>query len=188
MKRTQRPCRTASRGFTLVEMMATLAVAGTLITTGVTSLQALLGNNRLATQANVLMHSIMLARSEAIRRNARVTLAKVGQHWESGWIGFVDSNANARLDDGEELLLTQGPLPGNLRLTANRGVRDYISYTAQGRAQRVSGAFQAGRLMLCDHHEEATPHHARAIIISGSGRPRVSSRKRDLRDCTKGRA
>ena len=187
MERTRYPCRATRQGFTLMEMMTTLAVAGMLIATGIPSLQTLLDNNRLTTQANVLMHSIMLARSEAVQRNTRVTLAKVGKQWESGWIGFIDSNANARLDDGEELLLTQGPLPGNLRLTANRGVRDYISYTAQGRAQRLSGAFQAGRLMLCDHHNKATPHHARAIIISGSGRPRVSSQKRDLRDCAKGR-
>ncbi len=171
------------RGFTLVEMVTTLAVAGTVISAGVASLQALLNGNRLTTQANLLMHSIVLARSEAIKRNTRVTLAKVGEQWHDGWIGFVDTNANARLDKGEELLLTQPALPSTLSLTGNLGVRDYISYTGQGRSQKVSGAFQAGRLMLCDQHGEATPAHARAIIISSTGRPRISREKRDLKDC-----
>ena len=177
-----------SRGFTLVEMMVTLAVASTLIHTGVTSFQALLGNNRLTTQANLLMQSIVLARSEAIKRNTRVTLTKTGQNWEDGWIAFVDGNANARLDDGEELLITQSELPGNLLLTGNRNVRDYISYTSRGRSEKINGAFQAGRLMLCDRHAQATPEHARAIVISSSGRPRISRKTQDLRDCLKGRA
>ncbi len=176
------------RGFTLVEMMATLAVATTLIHTGISSFQALLGNNRLTTQANLLMHSIVLVRSEAIKRNTRVTLAKTGEHWEEGWIGFVDGNANAQLDEGEELLVTQGALPGHLLLTGNRNVRDYISYTNLGRSEKVNGAFQAGRLMLCDRHADASPEHARAIVISSTGRPRISRKKRDLRDCLKGRA
>lgn len=172
----------------MVEMMATLAVATTLIHTGIPSFQALLDNNQLTTQANLLMHSIVLVRSEAIKRNTRVTLAKTGKNWEDGWIGFVDGNANAQLDDGETLLVTQGALPGNMLLTGNRSVRDYISYTDLGRSEKVNGAFQAGRLMLCDHHAEAAPEHARAIVISSTGRPRISRKKRDLRDCLKGRA
>jgi type IV fimbrial biogenesis protein FimT len=169
-------------------MMTTLAVASTLIHTGVTSFQALLGNNRLTTQANLLMQSIVLARSEAIKRNTRVTLAKIGENWEDGWIGFVDSNANATLDEGEELLVAQSALPGNLLLTGNRSVRSYISYTGQGHSEKINGAFQAGRLMLCDRQALATPEHARAIVISSSGRPRISRKKKDLRDCLKGRA
>ena len=172
-----------SGGFTLVEMMTTLAVAGTVVSAGVTSLRALLSDNQLTTQANLVMHSIVLARSEAIKRNRRVTLAKTGTQWRDGWEVFVDSNANGRRDHDETLLLHQPALPHPLSLTANRGVRDYISYTGQGRSRKVNGAFQAGRLMLCDQHQEATPTHARAIIISSTGRPRISRRQRDLRPC-----
>ena len=177
-----------SKGFTLVELMTTMAVGATLFHTGITSLQATLITTQLSTQANQLMHSIMLARSEAIKRNTRITLSKLGDGWEDGWIGYIDNNANAQRDDDEEILITQGKLPAQMTLTGNRYVKDYISYTGGGRSEKINGAFQAGRLMLCDRSAEATPEHARAIIIAASGRPRASYKKRDLKDCLKGRS
>ncbi len=176
-----------SKGFTLVELLVTMAVGTTLIQIGIGSMKSLLDSNQLVTQTNLLMHSIILVRSEAIKRNTRITLTRNGEHWEDGWIGFVDSNSNALLDEDEEVLITQSRLPGQLTLTGNRYVKDYISYIGSGRSEKINGSFQAGRLMLCDNSRQATPQHARAIIIASSGRPRASNKKRDLLNCLKGR-
>ena len=78
-------------GFTLVELMITVAVMGIIAFMGVPALQSLVENNRVATHTNRLVSSIHLARSEAIKRNEDVTLCPLGsgmncgQDWSKGW-------------------------------------------------------------------------------------------------------
>lgn len=59
-------------GFTLIELLVTLAVAAILLAIGVPGLRNILLTNRLATTANEVVAALNLARSEAIKRNARV--------------------------------------------------------------------------------------------------------------------
>lgn len=183
MPNTSYPKRCA--GFTLVELTLTLAVAATTLHFGVPSMQQSLTTNRLAAQTNLLISSLYNTRSEAIKRNTRVTLRKTGTNWEDGWMIFTDGNDNALFDadQGEELLHQQTAISGASTLRGNRFVKDYISYTGDGGSRTKSGAFQAGTLMLCDRHQSRDPRHARAIIIGSSGRPRASSKQRDLKDC-----
>lgn len=66
--------RTPSRGFTLVELAVTLAVLAILVTMAVPAFTTLINGNRLTAQANELVADVQAARSEAVRRNQRVTL------------------------------------------------------------------------------------------------------------------
>lgn len=67
-------CRPSPGGFTLVELMVTVAVIGILAVVAVPSMTAMVNNSRLTGQAEVLVSSLQTARIEAIRRNARVTV------------------------------------------------------------------------------------------------------------------
>jgi type IV fimbrial biogenesis protein FimT len=94
------PAHRNAAGFTLLELMTTLAVAGIMLAVGVPSYQAVVRNNRAATNANELVSALTIARSEAIRRGDRVSLcrsddgASCGGTWEDGWIVFLDGAAN----------------------------------------------------------------------------------------------
>lgn len=64
----------ASRGFTLIELMVTVGVMVILAAIAAPSMSELIDNRRAAGQAEELVASLQLARAEAIRRNARVTV------------------------------------------------------------------------------------------------------------------
>ncbi len=68
------PERAGHHGFTLVELMVTLAVLGIVAMVAVPGMQALVNSNRLTGMAGELTAALQLARSEAIRRNAPVTV------------------------------------------------------------------------------------------------------------------
>lgn len=95
-------------GFSLIELMVTIALVSILLTLGVPSFSAIMRNMTLTSQANNFVAAINLARSEAIRRNTAVTLSAstsnlTQNHWESGWQIWVDRNIS--WDDREQALL-----------------------------------------------------------------------------------
>lgn len=61
-------------GFTIVELMLTLAVAAVILSLGVPSFQGLVERNQLTSGINQFVSSLTLTRSEAVKRNQRVSL------------------------------------------------------------------------------------------------------------------
>lgn len=64
-----------SRGFTLIELLVVVAILGVLLALGVPSFQTWIANTRIRTTAEALQNGLMLAKAEAIRRNAKVQFA-----------------------------------------------------------------------------------------------------------------
>ena len=60
-----------ARGFTLFELMITVAVAGVILTVGVPNFVGFMANNRAVNDTNDFVTSLNLGRSEAIRRGLR---------------------------------------------------------------------------------------------------------------------
>lgn len=171
--------RSGSGGVTLIELLVLLVLVAVFQTLAAPALSGLANSMRLSAGVNRFFSSVHLARSEAIKRNARVVLCKSATGnacastggWEQGWIVFHDANNNAALDAGEVLLLREQALPHPIRLAGNSHVAGYVSYTPMGTTRLTSGAFQAGTLTLCP--QSATRVEARQIVISSSGRPRT---------------
>ncbi|HDP89757.1 MAG TPA: prepilin-type N-terminal cleavage/methylation domain-containing protein [Thioalkalivibrio sp.] len=162
-----------NRGLTLPELAITLVVAGILLGVAVPGFQDLVARSRLTTTTNLLVASLHLARSEAVRSGHHATICpgdadgcRPGSY-DRGWIVFLDLNRDGRHQAGEPIRRVFDAMGAGVSATGNSTVSDYVMYTPRGYTQRASGAFQAGTLTLC------TPPHARRIVISRSGRPRV---------------
>lgn len=67
-------CR-SSAGFTLIELVITIAILGLLLMQAVPSYQEWIANTRVRTSTDAIQNGLMLAKAEALRRNAKVQLA-----------------------------------------------------------------------------------------------------------------
>ena len=74
MSERARPHARVEGGFTLIELVITLAVLAIIVTLALPAFTALINGNRLTAQANELVADLQSARMEAIKRNRPVTL------------------------------------------------------------------------------------------------------------------
>ena len=166
-------------GFTLLEALVVLALLATLVALAAPSLAGLRQKHQMQSQAEQMLGSLMLARSEALQRQQRVTLCVLGLgggcategSWAQGWLVFVDGNDNAVRDSTETVLLVHAALPPFLKFQGNATVNRYVSYGPEGRSQSISGGFQAGTLTLCAPGQNATWR----LVINAVGKPRLES-------------
>ena len=168
-----------ARGFSLIEMVMVLGVAALLMAVGAPAVGSILASVKLTSVSNALLFDLYLARSEAIKRNARVVLCKSADGltcassggWEQGAIVFHDVNNSGQRDPGESMIYHEQRSTSEIRVSGNQSVGNYVSYGPDGRSRMASGAFQAGTLTLCRRSADSTD--ARQIVINSGGRPRV---------------
>jgi len=174
----QRSCIRHQAGFTLVELMITLFIAAILITVAVPSFTTTIQNNRVTAQINDFVSTLNFARTEAIKRGARVTVCKSGDAsncdtsttgWEQGWIVFVDSDADNTHDGGEDILLTSEGLAAGNSLTGDSGsnVKNFVSYKPSGKTTFPVNGGEV-ELILCDSRNNDAV--TKAISVAPTGR------------------
>jgi len=162
-----------AHGFTLLELMAALAIAGILFALGVPTLGAWLAEQQLQDRADALLHTLDHARSEAIKRGDRVDVCPVGggcaagaTSWEGGWVIVPDAT---RGNAAGAIARERAAAPG-ITIRGNRPVADYVSYVSAGHARRFDGALQMGTFTIC-----RAGQRARKVILAQSGRARIET-------------
>ncbi len=93
-------------GFTIIELMITVTVAGILLAVGIPSFQELIKSNRLTTQTNSLLTALHLARNEAVNRghNIRVLPISGNLDWAAGWQVRLDVDNDGNTDAEDTVL------------------------------------------------------------------------------------
>jgi type IV fimbrial biogenesis protein FimT len=162
------------RGFTLPELVLTLSIVAGMAGWAIPTFRDAARNAARTREVNQFVRAVHLARGEAIKRNGVVSLCPstgagdcgpAGTPWSRGWIVFVnlDRDSPAVRDAGEELLQAYHGW-GTGRILANRATLSFRAFGQSG----VTATFA-----FCDDRGSAA---ARAVIISQTGRPRVSDR------------
>ncbi len=174
-------CKPAISGFSLLELLVALAVGSIILVVGVPSFQGTLNNQRMTSATNELVMSLNLAKSEAIKRVAYVSVCKssngvscaaAGTSWDDGWIVFANATvANlGSIDAGDEIIRVFPALRGELTVTPIGTVDGFLSFRPSG-TMGTSTANMTGTLTMCDARGA---DYARGILLEPSGRWRVS--------------
>lgn len=167
----RRPKHPIDRGFTLVEILIVVVIAGIVLASGLPHYRQLVARHQATTVVNWLISSIHFARYNAASKGITVTLCalegnRCTKNWHRGLALFVDNNQNGRLDSEEKVLANIKPVTevGSIAWRSF-GRKPYLQFTAMGHTN-----FQNGNITYCPKDQNIL--YRRQIVITVQGRPR----------------
>lgn len=182
MEHQRQPFLFASRGFTWVEILVTLAILGVLSAMGAPGLRALVEQRNVSTQAGALADALRLTRTEAVKRRQRVTIcntqdadaakpvcATASTNWSTGWLIFADANGNKVREAHETLLHIQQALTQTVGLTLAHS-KPAITFGGMGMAVANNASFLVHPMSESKSTSSTAP---RCVRLAVSGRVRV---------------
>lgn len=159
-------------GFSLVELMIVVMIASVIGTIGVPAMTETVKNNRVRAQADRILATLNLTRSEAVKRNLPVSICRSSNgtsctgNWADGWIVFTNADADNTVDAGvDQVIRVYEGLNAGYTLG---GTLDGNSLTYFGDGSYAGGA---GIINICS--PDANPSQGWALMLNTVGRPRA---------------
>lgn len=175
-------------GFTLVELMVTVAILVILLAIGVPAMQGFLAQRQVAAKGDALASAMRYARSEALKRALPVSMCRTSNpdsttpacaaqgganDWNTGWLIFVDSNGDGNLDANELLLKVQQALSGPGAIAALPSNMQSLTFTGDGLAAGFMSSFMA----------IPTSGDCSKVVLASTGRVSAKKVVRGLETC-----
>lgn len=148
------------RGFTIVELMITVAIAAILAGVAFPSFQYTIANSQVRTAATDVHMSLLLARSEAIKRNSDVVIER-GAAWKDGWDVKSGSTVIRSWDS-----------PGDIAIDCYTDTGGSTNCSSTVTFKRAGRAESYVEYRVYDNNNNNIP--ARCVIVSLSGRAGVT--------------
>jgi len=164
------------RGFTLIELMTTVAIVAVLLAIAVPSFRGLIERNQVTVAANSLLASIHAARTGAINQSANVLLDDGADgDWSTGWTVCIDSAPASNCTAADATIINEFRTGrDDLNIVANGGISGQdIIYTPSGRSLNSLDG---------DYFHFSLGDQNACILFSATGRPVVTIPDRDA-DC-----
>ncbi|MBE7369795.1 GspH/FimT family pseudopilin [Ramlibacter pallidus] len=157
-------------GFTLIEVLVTLAIIGVLGLVAVPSFVEFRRNAELSDSVSNLMLAASTAKTAALKsgRNAFVQ-TKAATGWGSGWFVYVDTNWDNDYDAGtDELVMEHAALSSDVTVGTSAGslASNYLMFNGAGFPRLTGGGNGNGSLVL------STKGRSSMVIVDTSGRTR----------------
>lgn len=136
-------------GFSLVELIVTLTVAGILLTVSVPSFINFVRSNRLVGITNNFVADLNLARTEALKRGVGVGVCSTASggsscsgstNWNTGWIVFadIDDTKTTAWTASDVVLYRRDAVPPEIAITASA---DAVFYGRNGLTAAGAGNY-----------------------------------------------
>lgn len=142
-------------GFTIIEVLMVVVILAVLAAITAPSMRAFMDSQIVKTPASDLYSSLVLARSEAIKRNAAIDVVPAAADWAQGW--------TVRTQSGGTVLRVQDGYP---RISINASTAGTVTYGGNGRLSSSATTFR----VLVPGNADA---RMRCVTVDVTGRPSV---------------
>lgn len=154
-------------GFTLIELIITLVIAGVLVAIGVPNLAEFLKNSTRTTRLNDIVTALNYARSESVKRNTEIRVCSTTDFATcAASTSFTSGYMVLDISQSAVLRVFQTDISGDTTIIASTTQFDY-----QGDGFPATGSPATATFTYCDDRGASD---ARAVIISTTGHPRIS--------------
>jgi type IV fimbrial biogenesis protein FimT len=169
MRVGMRSRRSRIAGYTLIELMTTVAIVAILLGFAAPAFQEFIVNYRTSVQTNDLLADLALARSEAVKLARRSEVRAELGGWTNGWVVGTDLNADGNID-GDEIIKRHGPAEPDFTIVAGTVAGAPVASIIYGVTGTVVGPAGATNLEVAICRPDGDDARSRGIEISQSGR------------------